>query len=72
MSIVPLLDPKDIPMLPSACVQLFGHEYWQVLSDENLIALHAFITADEPCGYCGSSQDPNDICFRCFTNLKGE
>ena len=23
---------------------------------------------DEPCGYCGDSQDPNDICFTCFNN----
>ena len=21
---------------------------------------------DEPCGYCGSSQDPNDICESCW------
>jgi len=24
---------------------------------------------DEPCGYCDNSQDPNDICLTCFTNL---
>jgi len=21
------------------------------------------------CGYCGTSQDPNDICYTCFNNL---
>lgn len=29
------------------------------------------VTDDDPCGYCGDSQDPNDICITCFTNLKG-
>ena len=24
---------------------------------------------DDPCGYCGTSQNPNDICRRCFDSL---
>lgn len=24
---------------------------------------------DDPCGYCGDSQDPNDICYDCFIAL---
>ena len=23
----------------------------------------------EPCGYCGDSQDPNDICLTCYEEL---
>ena len=26
---------------------------------------------DDPCGYCGDSQDPNDICRECFDSLSG-
>ena len=25
---------------------------------------------DDPCGYCGTSQDPNDICKPCYDDLQ--
>ena len=25
----------------------------------------------DPCGYCGDSNDPNDICKSCWDNMKG-
>ena len=24
---------------------------------------------NDPCGYCGTSEDPNDMCLTCYTNL---
>lgn len=42
-----------------------GYEYWAEDADGNI---H---NADEPCGYCGSSQNPDDICITCYDNLKG-
>ena len=26
----------------------------------------------ELCGYCGDSSDPNDICYQCWKQMKGE
>ena len=27
---------------------------------------------NEPCGYCGTSQDPNVICLPCYNNMQEE
>ena len=41
-----------------------GFSYWAEDTDG------AIYNADERCGYCGTSQDPNDICITCYDNLK--
>ena len=28
------------------------------------------VVEEEPCGYCGDSQDPNDICITCWNKLE--
>ena len=33
------------------------------------VKLYEDLNNPEPCGYCGTSQNPNDICITCFTNL---
>ncbi len=49
-------------------VATYGTEFsfWAEDADGNIYNAEG----DEPCGYCGHSTDPNDICATCFTNLK--
>lgn len=63
------LQPEEMVGIEAACIQLFGHEYWQVLNDTHLDQLAAHIRGEEPCGYCGDSQDPNDMCLDCHTAM---
>lgn len=60
--------------LESECLALFGHEYWQVLNDENATKLlaHLGVRELEPCGYCNpkTSDNPNDMCKSCWDNMQ--
>lgn len=40
-----------------------GYTYWAEDGLGNIF------NADEDCGYCGSSTDPNDICITCWDNM---
>lgn len=46
-------------------IQLDGYSYWAEDAAGNVY------NADDvdPCGYCGTSQNPNDMCITCFNNL---
>ena len=63
--------------LETGCIELFNHEFWQSLNDENVAKLAAHLGITEPihvqedgaCGYCGNSLNPNDICRICFDSL---
>lgn len=41
------LRPEEVHMLKPACIELFGHEYWQVLNDKNGNALIAHIRGEK-------------------------
>ena len=32
----------------------------------------ALDAASEPCGYCGASDNPNDMCKSCWDDMQGE